>query len=162
MNSTEDSVILVILGWLKGLFQNNKNGQKSILWRYRANSKLSYNSYHFAVRKGISQQIAADEDLRTGICAPLSGMCPCCGSERLGTPGAILPSYVGEEKVPEEWKEMSQVLNSVPLAVQKNLVERNLECTGPVIPTACTILKKMFSNLANPTNIPPLSPSGIT
>lgn len=35
--------------------------------------------------------------------------------------GTILPSNVGE-KVPEEWKEMSQVLHPVSLGVQESLV----------------------------------------
>lgn len=93
------------------------------------NSKSRCKSYHFAVRKGLSRQIAVNEEIRMEMCGPLSGM-GAWGDERVSiSSGSILPSYVGEEKVPEEWKEMSQVLYSVTLAVQKSLVESNLE--GP-------------------------------
>ena len=41
--------------------------------------------------------------------------------------GTILPSNVGE-KVPEEWKGISQVLHPVSLGVQKSLVDLEGPC----------------------------------
>lgn len=93
------------------------------------NSKSRCKSYHFAVRRDLSRQIAVNEEIRMEMCGSSSGT-GAWGDERVNTSsGSILPSYVGEEKVPEERKEMSQVLYPVTLAVQKSLVESNLE--GP-------------------------------
>lgn len=37
--------------------------------------------------------------------------------------------YMGEKKAPEEWEEVFQVMYLVTVAMQKSMVERNLE--GP-------------------------------